>query len=141
MAERDLDEALLHELRRNARLSVSELARLLDISRSTVSDRLQRLERRGVIKGYTIVPGDALAERRVRAHVMVNTSAGQGNRLITALKRMPNIQRAYAVSGIYDLIVIAEADSTGELDAVLDALRELEGVEGTLTSVILSTKF
>ncbi|MEQ8514757.1 MAG: Lrp/AsnC family transcriptional regulator [Chromatocurvus sp.] len=141
MLGKDLDDGLLHQLRQNARMSVSELSRLLCVSRSTVTDRIDRLEKRGIIRGYTVVLGEAAGQRRVRAHIMVNVSAGHATSLVRALRRMPSVLRAYAVSGIYDLIVIAQADSTEELDAVLDSVRELDGVERTLTSVVLSTKF
>lgn len=141
MLGKDLDEALLHQLQQNARVSIAELARLLSVSRSTVTERIARLEKRGIIRGYTVVLGEDVVRRRVRAHIMVNVSAGHATGLVRALRRVPAILRAYAVSGIYDLIVIAEADSTEELDAALDHVRELEGVERTLTSVVLSTKF
>lgn len=141
MLGKDLDDALLYHLQQNARMSIAELARLLSVSRSTVTDRIARLEQRGVIRGYTVVLGEEAARRRVRAHIMVNVSTGHATSLVRSLRRMPSVLRAYAVSGIYDLIVVAEADSTEELDRVLDAVRELDGVERTLTSVILSTKF
>ena len=60
---------------------------------------------------------------------------------VIKLKQFPQITKAYAVSGIYDLIVILEAQSTEELDGVLDQIRGLEGIKDTLTNVVLSTKF
>lgn len=57
------------------------------------------------------------------------------------LKQIPQLVKAYTVSGIYDLIILLEAESTGELDEVLDTIRALEGIKDTLTSVVLSTKF
>lgn len=141
MIGKSLEDALLQHLQQNARLSIAELSRLLSVSRSTVTDRIASLEQRGIIRGYTLVLGDEAARRRVRAHIMINVSAGHASSLVHALRRMPRVLRAYAVSGIYDLIVIAEADSTEELDTVLDTVRALAGVERTLTSVLLSTKF
>ncbi len=141
MPGKDLDDALLQHLQRNARVSIAQLSRRLAVSRSTVTDRIERLEQRGIIRGYTVVLGEEAARRRVRAHIMVNVSTGQSSSLVRELRRMPSILRAYAVSGIYDLIVVAEAESTEDLDDVLDRVRELDGVESTLTSVVLSTKF
>lgn len=141
MPGKDLDDALLQHLQQNARVTIAQLSRRLGVSRSTVTDRVERLEQRGIIRGYTVVLGEEAARRRVRAHIMVNVSTGQSSSLVRELRRMPSILRAYAVSGIYDLIVVAEADSTEDLDEVLDRVRELDGVESTLTSVVLSTKF
>jgi len=140
MPGKDLDDALLQHLQRNARVSIAQLSRRLAVSRSTVTDRIERLEQRGIIRGYTVVLGEEAARRRVRAHIMVNVSTGQSSSLVRELRRMPSILRAYAVSGIYDLIVVAEAESTEDLDDVLDRVREQDVEESTLTSVVLSTK-
>ncbi len=135
------DKRLLSLLRHNSRASIAELARKLGWSRSTVKDRLDRLENTGVIKGYSLVLGEEFTRGHVSAHVMVKLETFKSAHIIRSLKQVPQITRAYAVSGIYDLIVLMEAESTGELDRVLDGVRELDGIKDTLTSVVLSTKF
>ncbi|EBU8132065.1 AsnC family transcriptional regulator, partial [Salmonella enterica subsp. enterica serovar Java] len=50
----DPDQALLNLLRGNARASTTELARRLGLSRTTVQSRIERLERKGVIAGYSV---------------------------------------------------------------------------------------
>jgi DNA-binding Lrp family transcriptional regulator len=137
----EVDKTLLARLRDNGRASIADLARALGLSRSTVKDRIDRLERRGVIKGYSLVLGDEVSKSLVRAHVMITLDSGHSAHIIRALRAMNEIRRAYAVSGIYDLIAVVEAESTGELDEVLDRVRELEGIKKTLTCVVLSTKF
>ncbi|MEM7217321.1 MAG: Lrp/AsnC family transcriptional regulator [Pseudomonadota bacterium] len=135
------DEALLDLLRRNARLSIAELARELGVARSTAKDRLERLEQRSVIAGYTVTLGDDHAHSRVRAHVMIKLATHLSANVTRLLRAVPQITRAYAVSGTYDLIVVVDAAHTGELDNILDRIRELEGIVDTLTSIVLSTKF
>ncbi len=137
----DCDKQLLALLRRNSRTSVAELARVLGLSRSTVKDRISRLEDRNVIQGYSLVLNDEYTKGHVSAHVMVKLESGKPSYAMRHLKQIEQIAKAYAVSGIYDLIVIVEAESTGELDQVLDTIRELDGIKDTLTSVVLSTKF
>lgn len=141
MLSDETEKRLLTLLRQNSRASVAELARELKLSRSTVKDRIDRLESRGVIKAYSLVLSDEYTKGHVSAHVMINMDSGRSSPIMRALRKMAQITKAYAVSGIYDLIVVVEAESTGELDQVLDAIRELEGIKETLTSVILSTKF
>ena len=135
------DKRLLALLRRNSRAAIAELARDLNLSRSTVKDRIDRLENRGIIKGYSLVLSDEYTRGHVSAHVMIKLDSGKSSHIIRNLRQIEQITTAYAVSGIYDLIVLVEADSTGELDQVLDSVRELEGIKETLTSVVLSTKF
>lgn len=136
------DKDLLSLLRQNSRRSITELAKTLSLSRSTVKDRIDRLENKGVIKGYSLVLSDEFTKGHVSAHVMVNlVSTIRSANIVRQLRQIPQITKAYAVSGIYDLIILLEAESTGELDEVLDTIRELEGIKDTLTSVVLSTKF
>lgn len=137
----DTDRLLLSRLRRNSRESIAELARSLKLSRSTIKDRLDRLESKGIIKGYSLVLSKEFTRGHVSAHVMVNVESQKSASVIRNLRQITHIRTAYAVSGIYDLIVVVEADSTGELDQVLDRVRDIDGIEKTLTSVMLSTKF
>ena len=65
------DERLLSILRTNARTSISDLARLLKLSRSTVQTRIDRLEQTGVIKGYVVEYGDKFVSTLVSAHVSI----------------------------------------------------------------------
>ncbi len=137
----DTDKSLLARLRDNGRATIAELARDLNLSRSTVKDRIARLERRGVIKGYSLVLSEEFTKGYVSAHVMVNMKSGNSTELVRNFRHTDQIRKAYAVSGVYDLILFVEAESTGELDNVLDKIRSMEGVKDTLTSVVLSTKF
>ena len=66
------DKALLALLSANSRESTAELARKLELSRSTVKDRMQRLERQGVISGYTIRYNEDNASGQIRAQVMIS---------------------------------------------------------------------
>src|SRR5215472_45506 len=70
---RDSDAKLLALLRANAREPTASLARKLNLARSTVQERIARLEREGTIKGYTVRLADAADERKLRAVVMIET--------------------------------------------------------------------
>ncbi len=65
------DEKLLAILRTNARASISDLARALNLSRSTVQSRMLKLEETGVIKGYSVDYGEAYLNAMVAAHVSI----------------------------------------------------------------------
>ena len=72
------DEALISLLRVNARLPVSELARRLGVSRTTVQDRLKRLENNGIIAGYSVRLGEMETERLISAFVTIVVGLGYG---------------------------------------------------------------
>ncbi|WP_245861522.1 Lrp/AsnC family transcriptional regulator [Arsukibacterium tuosuense] len=135
------DEKLLAVLQHNARASISDLARQLSVSRSTVQTRLQKLELSGVIKGYTVEYGDAYLATLVAAHVSIKVRQKLTARTNIELKQIPQVAALYAISGEYDLIAIVQAQNTEQLSHILDDIGNLEGVERTTSSVILETKF
>lgn len=137
----DQDRELLALLRRNSRASTSALARELGVSRSTVQDRINRLERRNVIGGYTIRYHEDFGSRQISAHVMIEVNPKHSARIVDALSAMAPVKTLQTVSGIYDLVTTLEAGTTGEMDRVLDEIGDLPGVEKTTTSIVLTTKF
>ncbi len=137
----DLDEHLLVKLRDNARAPVAELARALGLSRTTVQSRLARLERTGVIAGYAVKLAGAYEAGRVQAFVMLTVEPKQAAAVNAALKRMPGVRRLQSVSGPFDMIATVEAAGVAEMDAVIDEIGAVKGVERTNTSLVLSTKF
>jgi DNA-binding Lrp family transcriptional regulator len=135
------DEALLRLLRDNARLPTAELARLLKLSRTTVQSRLERLERNGVIEGYTVRLAQPFAKALLRAQVLITVAPKATARAEAGLRRIPQITALYSVSGMYDLIALIEAMSVEQMDQAIDEIGALEGIERTVSSIILSTKF
>ncbi len=137
---RDTDARLIELLRANAREPTASLARKLGLARSTVQERIARLERDGVIKGYTVRVADDAAPT-LRAVVMISTDPKQADRVSVELKKMPEVRSLAAVSGSYDLIAMIETDTPGRIDALLDRIGRAPGVARTVSSIILSEKF
>ena len=135
------DDALVGLLSEDARLSTAALARRLGVARSTVQARLDRLERSGVIRGYTVRLGASSAARRVQAHAMIQVEPQQQAAVERKLREMPAVTTLLTVSGGFDLIAMLAAESTEALDAALDELRACPGVKSTSTSIVLSRRF
>ena len=135
------DQRLLDLLRVNSRASTSALARDLGISRSTVQDRINRLERRKVIAGYTVRYHEDFGGRLLNAHVMIQINPKQSVQIVAALSAIAAVKTLQTVSGIYDLVTMVESATTEEMDSVLDQIGDLPGVEKTTTSIVLTTKF
>ena len=135
------DKQLLALLSANSRESTAELARKLGLSRSTVKDRMQRLEKKGVISGYTIRYSEDYASGQIRAQVLISYEPKLATQIVRLLRQLPTIKAVYAVNGIYDMIALVSADSTLDLDQTLDQIGDIDGIEKTVSSIILSTKF
>jgi DNA-binding Lrp family transcriptional regulator len=136
----EIDQKLLAKLRENARLPAAELARDLGLSRTTVQSRLERLERSGVVTGYTVRLSEAHERGLIRAYVMLTVGPKQTASVVAAARRMPSVRRLQSVSGPFDLIAEAATENAAEMDVLIDALGALEGVERTTSSIVLSTK-
>ena len=136
----DKDKELLGYLSANSRESTAELSRKLQLSRSTVKDRIERLQRRGVITGFTVRFSEEFSEGQIKAHVMISTDPKKSAEVVRALRKLANLKSLYAVNGIYDMITVISAESTKSLDETLDLIGGTSGVEKTVSSIILSTK-
>lgn len=136
----NLDERLIAILRLNARESVASMARKLNTSRSTVQDRLRRLEENQTIKGYTVDLDSALGVNQIRAFVTVVTEPQKTAIIVSELKTMNPVNSVHSVSGKYDLHIEALTADTNDMDRVLDRIAEIPGVLRTETSIVLSTK-
>lgn len=134
------DRALLALLRENARAPVAQLARALSLSRTTVQSRIERLERQRVVVGYTVVVPDAAEAALVRAHVFITVAPRQSGSIEQALRRIAEVRVLHSVSGPFDLIAVVAAHSIGELDALIDRIGALDGVERTTSAIVLSTR-
>ena len=136
-----LDEKLVTLLRHDGRRSISDLAVDLGVSRATVRARIERLERVGVIIGYSVRLAAEHDLGAVRAHVMIKVAPKESRAVEAAVRAIAQVRALHSVSGDFDMIAGCAAPSVAEMDAVIDRIGELDGVERTTSSIILSTKF
>ena len=136
----DLDRHLLALLQANAREPTAELARKLKLARTTVVARIARLEREGVVAGYGVRLGQRMEQAAVRAFCALSVNARGAGAVIRSLERMPEVEGAWAVSGEFDYMLQLRCESPEALDALLDQLGQVEGIQRTQTSVVLSRK-
>ncbi|WP_309624197.1 Lrp/AsnC family transcriptional regulator [Methylibium sp.] len=134
------DRVLLNLLRENARRATAELARELGLSRTTVQSRIARLERARVITGYTVTTDDGVEAALVRAHVMITVGPKQTGAIEAALRKIAAVRSLHSVSGAFDLLAVLAAPSIAELDALIDRIGALGGVERTTSAIVLSTR-
>ena len=135
------DQHLLCVLRENARASTAEIARRLNLSRTTVQSRIERLERDGIIAGYTVRVAEAAERGHIRAHMLITVLPKQMPAVVEALRALPEVRTLHSVSGSFDLVALGVAPSVEEMDALTDRIGAVDGVERTTSSIILSAKF
>ncbi len=135
-----LDRRLIALLQANARASAADLARRLGVARTTVLARLTRLEREGVIVGYTVRLGRDDTRPGVEAFVGITTEPKAGPLVTQRLATLPELRQLCSVSGEFDYIALLQAESPARLDSLLDEIGAIDGVQRTTTSVVLARR-
>ncbi len=136
----DRDQKLIALLKIRAREPVASLARKLGVSRSTIQDRLKRLEATGVILGYDVRLSDAARTEGLQAIVTIEVEPKRSNDVSHALRRLADIEMLHAVSGKYDFVAMVRAKSAEAMDRLLDKIGQTAGVKKTESAIILSTR-
>ncbi|MDJ0826628.1 MAG: Lrp/AsnC family transcriptional regulator [Rhodobacter sp.] len=136
----DTDQKLVAALRRDARLSLSDLAGLLGISRATVRSRIERLIARGDILGFTVVTRADTAQSPVRGLMMLKIEGAGTERILHRLTGFPEVQQVHSTNGAWDLIAEIGTDTLEALDRILFEIRRLDGVTSSETHLMLSTR-
>ena len=134
-----LDSALIAELRKDGRVSISQLASQLNVSRATVQNRLDRLTQSGAILGFTIRVHEELEQDTVRAIMMIEVAGRSTSQVIQKLRGIPELIKLHTTNGAWDLVAELQTTSLGEFDRVLRRVREVEGILNSETSILLSS--
>ena len=135
----DIDRHLLALLRTNARTPVATLAKELNVARGTVQNRMSKLERAGVIAGYSVRLRPQVDEQRITALMTIAVEGNNGDKVLKALRGDPAVQTLHTTNGRWDIVAELRADSLEAFDKVLGRIRQVEGIVSTETSLLLST--
>ncbi len=135
-----LDQRILALLRADARRSVADIARRLGVARTTVQARIERLERAGVILGYTLRLGPGAERGRLRATVLVQLEPRAAPALLARLKAIPEVELVHTTSGRFDLLIEIGAPDPEALDRILDEIGAIPGVRSSESLIHLTTR-
>ena len=111
---------LLDELRKNPRMTMSELARRLDMSSPAVTDRVQRLEDNGIITGYRLELDPRALGWPVAAFVRVRPGPGQLNRIADLARDTPEVVECHRITGEDCFLMKVHVAEIDKLEEVLD---------------------
>ncbi|MCC5868195.1 MAG: Lrp/AsnC family transcriptional regulator [Gammaproteobacteria bacterium] len=133
-----LDQALIAQLRHDARASIAQLAQNLGVARGTITNRMARLEREGVIAGYTVrLRPDAMRDD-IRAWCSIAVE-GHQQAVIRALLGEPGVEALHDTNGRWDLLAELRVGNLQALAETLERVRKIRGITATETSIHLQT--
>lgn len=128
-----VNRRLLRLLDHDARMSIAQLARSVNMSAPAVRERIQAMETAGVIRGYRVDVDPSALGLTVSAWVRVRPSPGELNNAARLLQRMPEVTEAHRVTGEDCFIVRIVAPTIQAIEALLDRIL----VHGTTNSAIV----
>ena len=132
----DIDHRLIALLQDNARLSTVALAKAVGLGRSTVQERLQRLEAAGVIAQYTVRLGQG--GDPLQAWLLLRYADGFScDDVMPLLTALPQVQQCHSVAGDIDLLVLVRADTAGQLADLRERIAGFKGVDDVTTLTVL----
>lgn len=136
----DLDLRLISLMRHDGRRSVSELAGDLKVSRATVRSRMEKLVDTGEILGFTAVLRDDWRDLPIRAVTLVVVDGHNTEPVIRSLSAMTEVRAIHSTNGKWDLVLDVATRDLAAFDDALNRIRLIEGITGTETSLLLTTR-
>jgi DNA-binding Lrp family transcriptional regulator len=138
----EIDHRIVALLREHARRSFQDIGERVSLSAPAVKRRVDRLERDGVIRGYSANVDPSALGWNTHAFVELFCEGRMsGDEVQAAVAQHPEVEGAYTIAGGASAILHLRAADTAHLEEALERIRDAPGVQRTQTQVVLSTLF
>ncbi len=143
---KEKDKIILEILRNNCKLTTKEISEKTGMPITTVHNRIKRMEAGGIIKKYTAVVDNRKLGKIIKAFIQISvtyaTPSGKHisqEELAKKIYLMPEVEECYIMTGSTDVLISVSVSDIDELNNfVINKLRDLEGVQNTLTAIVLN---
>ncbi|MEL6615131.1 MAG: Lrp/AsnC family transcriptional regulator [Bacteroidota bacterium] len=134
------DAQILDLLQTRGRIKRTEIAEAVGLSIPSVSERMRKLEARGVIDGYHAAVNAKRLGRDITAFVRVRSLGSEHyDAFVDAVTAMDEVLELHSITGEGSHLIKVRVANTAALEQLLGSLQALKGVRGTQTSLVLST--
>ncbi|TAE30396.1 MAG: Lrp/AsnC family transcriptional regulator [Candidatus Kapaibacterium sp.] len=138
----DVDRKICDILQRNGRAHFNELAEVVHLSVPAVSERVRKLEEKGIIRGYTAKLHPEAFGLNIAAFIWVTVEGSHNyKKFLDNCTNEPEIMDCHAITGDSSHLVKVRTTSPASLERLLSRIQEWSGVKKTLTNIILSTHY
>jgi DNA-binding Lrp family transcriptional regulator len=134
----DIDIRILNLLQEDSRLSYNKIATKLRLSVGTVFNHVKNLQKRGVLKGYTVILDWVKLGYNLSALVLVQTDGKHVTEVESEIAKSPNVVAVYDVTGDYDAVVVSKFKDRNSLNVFIKGLLAMPFVKRTVTNVAFS---
>jgi Lrp/AsnC family transcriptional regulator, regulator for asnA, asnC and gidA len=139
MALDKVDRAIIEELERDSRTSQRKLASKIGVAQGTITNRMQRLEKDGVIKGYGVKLDAESVGWGMTIMAGLRIEKGRMIEVQEKISSDPRVFTVYDTTGDWDSMVLARVKDRSDLDDLTKSVFTLEGVVRSFTNVVLNT--
>lgn len=133
LAPDHIDWKILELLQHNARISNTEMGKLVGLSQPAVTARIQKLEDAGIIEGYVARVNPKFLGREINTFIRLRTNHTNTHLCFTTFDRIPQIIEVYRITGEDCFIVKAAFEEMSQLQSTIDTLAKL----GTVTTSMI----
>ncbi len=136
----ELDKSLLEALIKDGKVSFRELASKFRVSSQTISDRVEKLMEKGVIKGFTIIVDQVKIGYPINFVVELNVELSRMKEIQEELMKYPELYQIQVITGDHDILALGMARDILHLYEIIEEkISNIEGIRSTKTSISLKT--
>ena len=139
MALDNIDRSIIEELERESRTSQRKLASKIGVAQGTITNRMQRLEKDGIIKGYGVRLDAESVGWGMTIMAGLRIEKGRMIEVQEKISSDPRVFTVYDTTGDWDSMVLARVKDRSDLDDLTKSVFTLEGVVRSFTHVVLNT--
>ena len=135
----EIDKKIIKVLEDDARTSLRKISELVKVSLGTVSNRVKKMEKNGVIKGYSVILDPDQIGWEFNVVIGLRIQKGRLIEIQEKIAKDPRVHGVYDVTGDFDSMVIARAKNRKDLDDLSKNVLSIDGVERSITHLVLNT--
>ena len=135
----DIDKKIIKVLEDDARTSLRKISELVDVSLGTVSNRVKRMEKNGIIRGYSVILDPDKIGWELNVVIGLRIQKGRLIEIQERIAKDSRVHGVYDVTGDFDSMVIAKAKNRKDLDDLSKNVLSIDGVERSITHLVLNT--
>lgn len=135
----EIDRNIIKVLEHDARTSLRKISELVKVSLGTVSNRVKKMEKNGVIKGYSVILDPDQIGWELNVVIGLRIQKGRLIEIQEKIAKDSRVHGVYDVTGDFDSMVIARAKNRKDLDDLSKNVLSIDGVERSITHLVLNT--
>jgi DNA-binding Lrp family transcriptional regulator len=135
----EIDKKIIKVLENDARTSLRKISELVKVSLGTVSNRVKKMEKNGVIKGYSVILDPDQIGWELNVVIGLRIQKGRLIEIQEKIAKDSRVHGVYDVTGDFDSMVIARAKNRKDLDDLSKNVLSIDGVERSITHLVLNT--